>query len=122
MREEDERKQREFRERMEERIRKSREARAKMFSAFFNFQLFAQLFLDRARFNLKLSRSLEDLGLGEVSSNTVTREQVMKAFREKAMLTHPDRGGSQESFMAVQDAKDFCLAYIDSREASNTSN
>lgn len=35
---------------------------------------------------------------------TFTQEELTKAYRRKAMATHPDRGGSAEEFRAVQAA------------------
>jgi hypothetical protein len=44
-----------------------------------------------------------------------TREEVKRAFRKRALETHPDRGGRAEDFLAVQRAHDKLLALASRR-------
>lgn len=39
-----------------------------------------------------------------------TIEQIRAAFRQRALVTHPDRGGDPEAFRALRDAHDEALA------------
>lgn len=48
-------------------------------------------------------------GLSEKASNT---EDIMKAYREKALILHPDRGGKQEDFIELVEHKNKCLKWI----------
>lgn len=42
----------------------------------------------------------------------VTAEQVQSAYRERAKLAHPDKGGTEEMMMHVNRARDFALAEV----------
>lgn len=44
-----------------------------------------------------------------------TEDTINFAFRKMAMVHHPDKGGSQEMFVKITNAKDRCLAYIKAR-------
>lgn len=37
---------------------------------------------------------------------------IKSAYRKLAMLHHPDKGGSQEKFVQITEAKNQCLAYV----------
>ncbi|WP_430900511.1 MULTISPECIES: J domain-containing protein [unclassified Paraflavitalea] len=47
-------------------------------------------------------------------SQSANAEQIRKSYREKAMVTHPDKGGSPEAFQLVKEAFDFAITQIDS--------
>lgn len=47
-----------------------------------------------------------------------TEEQILTAYRAKAMDAHPDRGGSHEAFTALATAKDIALATLRSRNGN----
>ncbi|MGO8218877.1 J domain-containing protein [Rhizobium ruizarguesonis] len=60
-----------------------------------------------------LVEAMELLG---VSSN-YTREEVIKAFRRKALRAHPDQGGTAEMFRKLVEARDRLLAAIGTEAA-----
>lgn len=45
-----------------------------------------------------------------------TVEQVKTAFRQLSMIHHPDKGGSQEKFIEITEARDKCLAYLKQKQ------
>ena len=49
--------------------------------------------------------------LGISDPYTVTLDEIKKIYKKKALETHPDRGGSTENFIKIQEAyeklKDF---------------
>lgn len=53
---------------------------------------------------MKRSNSYEVLGV----DLNATKSEIKKAYREKVLETHPDKGGSNEEFIKVQDAYE-CL-------------
>ncbi|AJC80944.1 hypothetical protein IE4803_CH03788 [Rhizobium etli bv. phaseoli str. IE4803] len=60
-----------------------------------------------------LTEAMELLG---VSAN-YTREEVVKAFRRKALRAHPDQGGTAEMFRKLVEARDRLLAAIGTEAA-----
>lgn len=69
---------------------------------------------ETSKFWTELTRSLSNdwravLGLGH---GTITYEEVRKAFRRKALETHPDRGGNKEEFQKVIEAWRFAKVYF----------
>ncbi|WP_370168190.1 DnaJ domain-containing protein [Sinorhizobium fredii] len=60
-----------------------------------------------------LAEAMELLG---VSSN-YSREEVIKAFRKKALKAHPDHGGDPEKFRKLVEARDRLLAAIGTKTA-----
>ncbi|WP_198023369.1 J domain-containing protein [Ensifer sp. WSM1721] len=60
-----------------------------------------------------LVEAMELLG---VSSN-YSREEVIKAFRKKALKAHPDQGGTAEMFRKLVEARDRLLAAIGTEAA-----
>lgn len=60
---------------------------------------------------MDLMVALSLLGLGKLGLNTpITLDQIKKAYRIKAKITHPDKGGSKNAFVKVKDAYDFLMA------------
>lgn len=55
--------------------------------------------------------SFEFLGL----SVHCSEEDVMKAYKEKVLVMHPDRGGKQEEFVNLIEHKNKCLKWIKSK-------
>ena len=47
-----------------------------------------------------------------LSVKDATTEDVMKKYREKAIVLHPDRGGKQEDFVQLVEHKNRCLKWI----------
>lgn len=45
--------------------------------------------------------------LGLAPYRTYTKEQIKKAYRRQSMKHHPDRGGSHEQFVVLQEAYDY---------------
>ncbi|HLO91544.1 MAG TPA: J domain-containing protein [Lentimicrobium sp.] len=100
-----------------ERIRKEREAyrrreaefEREMFgSFFFDWDNMIKDFLSAMIVSAKPVRSFEVLGL----SVDASAEDVKSKFRELSFLHHPDKGGSQDKFIEIVDAKNRCLAYL----------
>ena len=71
--------------------------------SFFNFMFFANLFTER-----KPTSSFEVLGISQDS----TKEDVNSAYRILSMKHHPDKGGNQDKFIEITEAKNKCLAYL----------
>jgi len=51
--------------------------------------------------------------LGIKSEPMPTEQVVMAAYRTKAQTAHPDKGGSQEAFVELNNAKDIALSTIE---------
>lgn len=60
------------------------------------------------KISIKPISSFEALGL-DVDA---TAEDVKKAYRELALKHHPDKGGSQQKFVEIAEAKNKCLSYL----------
>jgi hypothetical protein len=60
------------------------------------------------RINTKPVSSFETLELNE----DATAEDVRKAYKELALKHHPDKGGNQQRFIEITEAKNKCLAYL----------
>lgn len=43
---------------------------------------------------------------------TATEEEVKASYRNLSLIHHPDRGGKQETFVEITEAKNKCLAYF----------
>lgn len=74
------------------------------FDPFARFSFLASLFFK----SLIPTESFEFLGL----STDATKEDVQLKYRELSKIYHPDKGGSQEKFIELTEAKNKCLAYI----------
>lgn len=74
------------------------------FDPFARFSFLASLFFR----SLIPTESFEFLGL----PTDATKEDVQSKYRELSKIYHPDRGGSQEKFIELTEAKNKCLAYI----------
>jgi len=53
-----------------------------------------------------------------ISPEGATIETVNISFREKIRIYHPDKGGDKETAMALIEAKNECLKYLQSRGAT----
>lgn len=60
------------------------------------------------RINTKPISSFETLNLNA----DATAEDVKKAYKELALKHHPDKGGNQQRFIEITEAKNKCLAYL----------
>jgi len=45
-------------------------------------------------------------------STDATKEEVNSAYRKLSMKHHPDKGGKQDKFIEITEAKNKCLAYL----------
>lgn len=45
--------------------------------------------------------------------HTSSAEEIKKAFRAKALVTHPDHGGDQQEMIKLNKARDVALAYVE---------
>jgi hypothetical protein len=75
-----------------------------MFDNFFFNAMFASLFSKRAR----PVESFTILGL----DSSAGEDEVKTAYRKLALEAHPDKGGSQDKFIAITEAKNKCLVYL----------
>jgi DnaJ-class molecular chaperone len=57
----------------------------------------------------KETSSWDILGLSPGASS----KEIQKAYRKKAQIVHPDHGGTEEEFIALQQAAEFLLAKSD---------
>jgi len=46
---------------------------------------------------------------------TATKEEVNSRYRELCMIHHPDKGGKQENFIAITEAKNKAMMYAQSK-------
>lgn len=108
----------EMRKQQQEQKRKEWEARKKqrdwenqqfnnMFDDFSNF--FNSLFSDFKRAIPKSQFII--LGLTEKAS----ADEVRSAYRSLSLLHHPDKGGKQDKFIEITNAKNECLSWLDSK-------
>jgi len=65
-------------------------------------------FLFGAQKNKKPVNSFTVLGLPE----TATESEIKTAYKKLAIIHHPDRGGKQESFIEITEAKNKCLDWL----------
>ena len=42
----------------------------------------------------------------------LTKEDVQKAYRSLSMQHHPDKGGDNNKFIQITEAKNKCLAFL----------
>lgn len=47
--------------------------------------------------------------------DTANEYQIIEAYRELVMVHHPDKGGKQEKFIELTDAKNKCLSWLRSK-------
>lgn len=45
-------------------------------------------------------------------TTAATSEEIMSAYRKLILTAHPDRGGSQDEFIKITEAKNVCLAWV----------
>lgn len=77
-----------------------------VWSEYFNF--WANM-LDRfIQVQQKPTECFNELGLNDDANE----EDVKKAYRELALIHHPDKGGKQEDFIKITDAKNKCLSWL----------
>lgn len=98
------RKEKEEKERRREEYRRWEDDIFGSFNPFDHFRFLASLFIN----SLVPKESFELLGL----STDATKEDVQSKYRELSKIHHPDKGGSQDKFIELTEAKNKCLAYI----------
>jgi hypothetical protein len=64
----------------------------------------------KASESMNLKQACEILGINEKDVKNMKMEDLKKIFRQKAMETHPDKGGSADAFRQAKDAFDFVSA------------
>ena len=60
----------------------------------------------------KPTESFKVLGLDE----NATEDDVKTAYRKLSLETHPDRGGDKDQFIAVTEAKNKCLSWLENNK------
>ncbi len=56
-------------------------------------------------------KALDTLNISE----DATEDDVKKAYRKLSLKHHPDKGGNQQKFIELTEAKNKCLAYVSNR-------
>lgn len=69
-------------------------------------------FLFSAKKSVKPLESFSVLGL----SDGADENDVKSAYKKLALTHHPDRGGKQEAFVGITEAKNKCLAWLDNNK------
>lgn len=59
---------------------------------------------------------MDTLGLDKNPTEQITEEEIKKAFKDKAKTLHPDKGGSEEDFQEVKDAKEELINMLNNDE------
>ena len=77
-------------------------------SGFSDYNAFFQMMMAKMMSKLKPTSSFEKLEL----SDTATIEEVQSSYRKLSMKHHPDKGGKQDKFIEITEAKNKCLAYL----------
>jgi len=75
-----------------------------MFDNFFFNSMFASMFSKRAC----PTESFRALGL----DSTAGADEVKSSYRKLSHESHPDKGGNKDTFIAITEHKNKCLAYI----------
>lgn len=73
-----------------------------------------QRFYQQSQVNVEIEqkKSWKEL-LGFSPNDVITKDQMVKAFRKKAMEAHPDRGGSEQNMSDLIDARNQALKELD---------
>lgn len=70
-----------------------------------------------------ISRTKQELldlfNIDQKLSNQLTEKQVKKSYHEKAKQTHPDKGGSEQEFFELTQAKEELLKMIEPTDNLN---
>jgi DnaJ-domain-containing protein 1 len=74
------------------------------FDPFARFSFLSSLFFN----SIVPKESFEFLGL----TIDATKDDVKSKFRELSKIHHPDKGGNNDKFVELTEAKNKCLAYI----------
>ena len=98
------RKEKEQNQRRREEYRRWEDDMFGSFDPFAHFSFLASLFIN----SLVPKESFEILGL----STDANKDDVQSKYRELSKIHHPDKGGSQDKFIELTEAKNKCLAYI----------
>lgn len=48
--------------------------------------------------------------------NKTTKDKVIESFRKLSKIHHPDKGGNHKKFIAICEAKEDCLRYLEKSE------
>lgn len=103
--------EREREQRKWERERKQYQNRQNTYNSFWE-QFFGNAFNDFMNGLLsKISIPTNEFALLGLT-NSATVEDVKKQYRTLIMTHHPDKGGSQEKFIEITEAKNKCLTYL----------
>ena len=62
----------------------------------------------------------EILELDQVENGSLTREMVLKAFRNLSKTEHPDKGGNTERFQRIERAKEILLECLEASDETKS--
>jgi len=73
-----------------------------------------QRYYEKTQVNVEIEnkKSWKEI-LGFSKNDDITKEQMIKSFRNKAMLLHPDKGGSEQDMSDLIDARNQALKEFD---------
>jgi len=61
------------------------------------------------------SAPLESFKVFDFHNDLVSVEDITKAYRKLVIKHHPDKGGKQEDFISITEAKNKCLQWLESK-------
>ena len=51
---------------------------------------------------------------------TSTENEIKSSYRKLCLLHHPDKGGKEENFVTITEAKNKCLAYVNTKQKTQS--
>lgn len=82
------------------------------YNSYFGFEDFIfGLLAKQARMAVPI-QSFTELNL----ESTASIEDVKSAYKKLSLLHHPDKGGNQEKFIQITEAKNKCIAYLTQKQ------
>lgn len=79
-------------------------------SSYFNFESYVDESIDK-----EIDKNLKILGL-PLTSESFNRRTIILAYRAKALVAHPNKGGNKRNFHHLTDAKDALIKLLDNNQ------